>query len=149
MHRFLRGIMPLLLPISFILRPAQLTLRFHFLLYPILHFFSNAPYRMAISDSFFFSSLQIQSKTVAQCVEYYYSCKKEHKLANALAQVSGKKINSCREGPETGRRGQNLPASHARRRSARITSSLALGKAQQMLPKASWRCCSEIGNSGA
>ncbi|XP_031953291.1 zinc finger protein 541-like isoform X2 [Corvus moneduloides] len=29
---------------------------------------------------------QIQSKTVAQCVEYYYSWKKEHKLASTLAQ---------------------------------------------------------------
>ncbi|XP_068858334.1 zinc finger protein 541-like [Aphelocoma coerulescens] len=29
---------------------------------------------------------QIQSKTVAQCVEYYYSWKKEHKLASTVAQ---------------------------------------------------------------
>ncbi|KAF4803037.1 hypothetical protein TURU_020051 [Turdus rufiventris] len=51
---------------------------------------------------------QIQSKTVAQCVEYYYSWKKGQKLARTLAQVSGKKIKIRREGHETGRRGENL-----------------------------------------
>lgn len=68
--------------------------------------FSSAPYRTAISDSFSLSSQQIQSKTVAQCVEYYYSWKKEHKLASTLAQVSGKKIKTCQEGQGTGKRGQ-------------------------------------------
>lgn len=43
---------------------------------------------------------------MAQCVEYYYSWKKEHKLASTLAQVSGKKIKTCREGQGTGKRGQ-------------------------------------------
>ncbi|XP_023802646.1 REST corepressor 1-like [Cyanistes caeruleus] len=54
---------------------------------------------------------QVQSKAVAQCVEYYYTWKKEHKLAKSLAQVSGKKIKTRPEGGETGRRGQNLLAS--------------------------------------
>lgn len=102
---------------------------------------------MAISDSFFLSSQQIQSKTVAQCVEYYYSWKKEHKLASTLAQVSGKKIKTCQEGEKTGKRGQNLLGSCVRRHSARSTSSHALGKAQQMLPSTSLCCCSEILNS--
>ncbi|XP_053859962.1 zinc finger protein 541-like [Vidua macroura] len=51
---------------------------------------------------------QIQSKTVAQCVEYYYSWKKEHKLASALAQTVGeaKRNNSPprKENGETGKR---------------------------------------------
>ncbi|XP_068031973.1 zinc finger protein 541-like isoform X2 [Anomalospiza imberbis] len=87
---------------------------------------------------------QIQSKTVAQCVEYYYSWKKEHKPASALAQVSGNEIQTCQEGQETGRRGQNLLVSHARHPFARITLSYAMGKAQQMLPRASLCCCPEI-----
>lgn len=66
---------------------------------------------MAILESFFFSSQQIQSKTVAQCVDYYYTWKKEYKLAKSLAQVSGKKIKTSPEGGETGRRGPNLLAS--------------------------------------
>ena len=61
---------------------------------------------MAISDSSFFSSQQIQSKTVAQCVEYYYSWKKEQKLARTLAQVSGnkkevKRVKKVGEGDKT------------------------------------------------
>ena len=122
----------------------------------ILHDFTSSPMpystfspRMAILDSSFFSSQQIQSKTVAQCVEYYYSWKKGQKLAHTLAQVSGKKIKIRQEGHETGRRGENLLVSLARHCSARITLSHTLGKAQQMLPRASLCCCSEMGNSGA
>lgn len=75
---------------------------------------------------------------MAQCVEYYYSWKKERKLAklaSAPAQVSGKKMEIRQEGQGTGRRGEKPLASQARRRSARITSSPALGKARQMLPQ--------------
>ena len=57
----------------------------------MLYFFYNATYRIAISDSSFFSSQQMQNKFVAQCVQYYYSCKKEQKIVWTLAQVSGKK----------------------------------------------------------
>lgn len=125
--------MPLLLPIDFLGCPTQLTPSCHFLLYSRLDFFSNAPYRMAILEPFFCSSQQIQSKSVAQCVEYYYSWKKEHKLAKTLAQVR-KSRHARRRAERLGRRGQKLLASRARRRSARSTWSRQLGKAQQMLP---------------
>ncbi|XP_023800261.1 zinc finger protein 541-like [Cyanistes caeruleus] len=63
---------------------------------------------MAILESFFFSSQQIQSKTVAQCVEYYYTWKKEYKLAKSLAQtVSEPKRSKSpprKENGETGKR---------------------------------------------
>lgn len=61
---------------------------------------------------------------------------------------SGKKIKTCQEGQDTRRRGQNLLGRCARHCSARITLSHGLGKEQQMLPRASLCCCSEIRNSG-
>ncbi|XP_064288029.1 transcriptional-regulating factor 1-like isoform X2 [Passer domesticus] len=93
---------------------------------------------------------QIPSKTVAQCVEYYYCWKKEQKLASStLAQVSGKKIQTCQQGQETGRRAQTLLVSHTRRRFARLPWSHALGEAQQVLPRLLLCCCPEIRNCGA
>ncbi|XP_023803057.1 zinc finger protein 541-like isoform X1 [Cyanistes caeruleus] len=51
---------------------------------------------------------QIQSKTVAQCVDYYYTWKKEYKLAKSLAQtVSEPKRSQSpprKENGETGKR---------------------------------------------
>ncbi|XP_064288014.1 REST corepressor 2-like isoform X1 [Passer domesticus] len=93
---------------------------------------------------------QIPSKTVAQCVEYYYCWKKEQKLASStLAHVSGKKIQTCQQGQETGRRGQTLLSSHTTCRFARFPWSHALGEAQQVLPRLLLCCCPEIRNCGA
>ncbi|XP_056370699.1 zinc finger protein 541-like isoform X2 [Oenanthe melanoleuca] len=51
---------------------------------------------------------QIPSKTVAQCVEYYYSWKKEHKLAHTLAQAvcnhEGKECTQEKTSPTEGSR---------------------------------------------
>ncbi|XP_015507908.1 zinc finger protein 541-like isoform X2 [Parus major] len=49
----------------------------------------------------------VQSKTVAQCVEYYYTWKKEHKLAKSLAQtVSEPKRSQSPPRKEDGKTGK-------------------------------------------
>ncbi|XP_064263150.1 zinc finger protein 541-like [Passer domesticus] len=59
---------------------------------------------------------QIPSKTVAQCVEYYYCWKKEQKLASStLAQTAGKRKRSKspprKETGETGKRSRKRAGS--------------------------------------
>nr|XP_030114471.1 zinc finger protein 541-like isoform X2 [Taeniopygia guttata] len=55
---------------------------------------------------------QIQSKTVAQCVEYYYSWKKERRVASALAQT----VDKAKRSKSPPRKEDGEPGKRSRKR---------------------------------
>ncbi|XP_064262111.1 zinc finger protein 541-like isoform X2 [Passer domesticus] len=80
---------------------------------------------------------QIPSKTVAQCVEYYYCWKKEQKLASStLAQTAGKrkrrKSPPRKETGETGKRSRSLKPS---RRGTSTGEDIAHARMHSLSPR--------------